>query len=137
MPSSGGPFDTKRFLEDSDMACRSWVSQPRSTGLVVGRAVSVVNRISECCAAVFGHFGIAAQYMLLVLCTCVGRGGPGCKLPGRFVLICEEGLVPPINTNSSDKRFRQVEATEVRGGEGRARARKVGSLPPGSEIGRS
>lgn len=48
--------------------------------------------------------------MLLVLCAaCVGPTCPGCiELPGRWlVLICEEGLVPPINTNSSDKRLRQ------------------------------
>ena len=60
-------------------------------------------------SGVVGHFGIATQYMLLILwAACVGPAGPGCKLPsGWLVLICEEGIVPPINTNSSDKRFRQ------------------------------
>jgi hypothetical protein len=37
--------------------------------------------------------------------TCIGPTGPSKLLPGRFVLICEEGLVPPINTNSSDNVF--------------------------------
>jgi hypothetical protein len=72
-------------------------------------AVPVVDRISES-GAVFGHFGVATQYMLLILWTCTGPAGPcGAELPsGWLVLICEEGLVPPINTNSSDKRFGQI-----------------------------
>ena len=84
--------------------------QSSSRRLVVGGSIPIVDRISKRSVAVFGQFGVATQYMLLVLCAaCVGPAGPGCiELPGRWlVLICEEGLVPPINTNSSDKRFRQ------------------------------
>ena len=99
-----------------------------STRLIVDRAVAVVDRVTECRSAVFGHFGVAAQYMLLVLCACVGPRGPGCKLPGRWLLlICEEGLVPPINTNSSDKRFRQVGGNKREQGEG---VRKLAAYLP-------
>ena len=80
--------------------------------LVIGGTVAVVDRVSKGRAAVFCHVRVrAAQYMLLVVgAAWVGPAGtPGCKWPGRWlVLICEEGLVPPINTNSSDKRFPQI-----------------------------
>jgi hypothetical protein len=69
--------------------------------LVFAGAVSVVYLVPEGGAAVFGHFAVAAQYMLLRICWAawVGPAGAGCpKLPGRLVLVCEEGLVPPINT---------------------------------------
>lgn len=105
--------------------------------LEVGVSVSVVDLVSKR-SAVLGHFRVATtQYMLLArFAACVGPAGPGCiELPGRWlVLICEEGLVPPINTNSSDKRVRQSEATKEKHGEGKW---KSGSLPPGSEKDRS
>jgi hypothetical protein len=69
--------------------------------LVLAGAVAVVHCVSEGGAAVFGHFAVAAQYMLFRICWAawVGPAGACCtKLPGRLVLICEEGLVPPINT---------------------------------------
>ncbi|CBX95446.1 predicted protein [Plenodomus lingam JN3] len=106
MPFSGSLSNKKRSFGGSYLTSVLLYDYRRTTRLVVGRAVAVVNRVSKRGAAIFGHFGIAAQYMLLVLCAWVGPAGPGCKLPGRLVLICEEGLVPPINTNSSDKRFR-------------------------------
>ena len=79
-----------------------------------------MDRVSESSVAVLGHFGVAAQNMLLVFCAaCVGPAGPGCiELPGWLLLICEEGLVPPINTNSSDKRFRQSIGYKGDDGEG-------------------
>jgi hypothetical protein len=69
--------------------------------LVLAVAVAVVHCVSEGGAAVFGHFAVAAQYMLFRICWAawVGPAGTCCtELPGRLVLICEEGLVPPINT---------------------------------------
>jgi hypothetical protein len=69
--------------------------------LVLAGAVSVVHCVAKSGAAVLGHFVVAAQYMLFRTCWAawVGPAGPGCtELPGRLVLICEEGLVPPINT---------------------------------------
>jgi hypothetical protein len=73
-----------------------WARRP----LVLAGAVAVVYRVSEGSAAVLGHFAVAAQYMLLRICWAawVGPAGPSWTEPGRFVLICEEGLVPPINT---------------------------------------
>lgn len=89
-----------------------------------------MDRVPEGGGAIFGHFGVSTQYMLLVLCACVGPAGPGCKLPGRWlVLICEEGLVPPINTNSSDKRFRQVEATKENREWGEGKGKLAAYLP--------
>jgi hypothetical protein len=103
--------------------------------LVLAVAVPVVDGIPEG-GAVFGHFGVATQYMLLVLWTaCVGPGPSCIELPsGWLVLICKEGLVPPINTNSSDKRFGQTIGNKgrIRGGIG-----KSGSLLRDTWKGRS
>jgi len=68
--------------------------------LVVGIAVSVVDAVSERGSTVLGHILVAAQNMLLgILCPSRVGVGPRCtELTGRLVLICEEGLVPPINT---------------------------------------
>jgi hypothetical protein len=87
------PFAVEVFLVDH-------LGTARRT-LVLAGAVSVVYRIAKGSSAVFGHFVVAAQYMLFRICwaACVGPAGPSCtELPGRLVLICEEGLVPPINT---------------------------------------
>jgi hypothetical protein len=80
----------------------------RRVVLVLGVSVPIVDCISEGSVS-FGHFGVATQYMVLWT-ACIGPAGPGCiELPsGWLVLICEEGLVPPINTNSSDKRVGQI-----------------------------
>ena len=89
-----------------------------------------MDRVAEGSAAILVHFGVAAQNMLVFGAGCVGPAGPGCvELPGRwFLLICEEGLVPPINTNSSDKRFRQ--SIGYKGEEGRGEMEKsVAYLP--------
>jgi hypothetical protein len=70
--------------------------------LILAGAVAVVYWVAKGSAAFVGHFVVAAQYMLFRICwaACVGPAGAGCTelLPGRLVLICEEGLVPPINT---------------------------------------
>ena len=82
--------------------------------LIFAGAVSVVDCVSEGGSAVFGHFVVAAQYMLFRICWAawVGPAGPGCtELPGRLVLICEEGLVPPINTIVQINVFANVTAT--------------------------
>jgi hypothetical protein len=86
-----------------------------------------VDGVAEGCAVVFCHFRVAAQNVVVLgiltlvegtsggsIGTCIGPAGPAWSEPaGRwFVLICEEGLVPPINTNSSDKCLRQIEATK-------------------------
>lgn len=49
---------------------------------------------------VVGHVGVGAQNILVlgILCAGIARGPCGRELVGsRFVLICEEGLEPPIN----------------------------------------
>ena len=71
-----------------------------------------MNGVTESCGVVVCHFRIAAQYVVVLgilalaegtpggsICTCPGPTGPGSiEAAGRwFVLICEEGLVPPIN----------------------------------------
>lgn len=68
--------------------------------LVVGVAVPVVDAVSKGRGAVLGHVLIAAQYMLLGILSTgrVGAGPRRTELDSRLVLICEEGLVPPINT---------------------------------------
>lgn len=99
-------------------------SRPPAERLEIGGAVAVVNRVSERCA-VLVCFHVAAQNVVVVgilrlavgrggggICTCaVCAAGPACvEAAGWLVLICEEGLVPPINTNSSDivlAKFRQ------------------------------
>lgn len=88
--------------------------------LEIGGAVAVVHGVAERCGVAFRHLGIAAQNIVVLgilarpegtpggsIATCVGPAGPAWREPaGRwFVLICEEGLVPPINTDSSDKRL--------------------------------
>ena len=110
----------------------SWTDHQNSNRrLVVGSTRPVVDGVAKGSVPIFVHFGVAAQYMLLVFCTaCVGPAGPACvELPGGwFLLICEEGLVPPINTNSSDKRFRQ--SIGYKGEEGRGKREKsVAYLP--------
>jgi len=64
-------------------------------------AVSVVDAVAKRSFAL-GHVGVAAQNVRVLgsLCggigTCIGPGAPSIEVC-RFVLICEEGLVPPIN----------------------------------------
>jgi hypothetical protein len=102
---SGGCEDVQRFVR-IDYVCFAVELLQDHQGrarraLVLAGAVSVVYRVSEGGAAVLGHFAVAAQYMLFRICWAawVGPAAPGCpELPGRLVLICEEGLVPPINT---------------------------------------
>ena len=90
-------------------------SRARRFLIVAGAvSVSVVHRVAKGRAVVVGHVVVAAQYMLLRICWAawVGPAGPGCiELPGRFVLICEEGLVPPINTIVQINVFANVTAT--------------------------
>lgn len=59
-----------------------------------------MDAVSESRGAVFGHVGIAAQNMLLGILSAgrVGAGPRRTELAGRLVLVCEEGLIPPINT---------------------------------------
>jgi len=79
-----------------------------------------VDAVAEGSSVAFAHFRVAAQNVVLLgilgggICTCIGPAGPACiELAGSwFVLICEEGLVPPINTDSSGKCLRQIEATK-------------------------
>lgn len=83
--------------------------------LVVAGAVSAVHRVAESGAVVFVHFVVAVQYMLARICWAawVGPAGPCCtELPGRLVLICEEGLVPPISTIVRTDIFTNVTATK-------------------------
>lgn len=104
--------------------------------LVLGVAVSVVYRVSKGSAAVFGHFAVAAQYMLFRICWAawVGPAGPGwTELPGRLVLICEEGLVPPINTRVQINVIANVTATN----ETVTGARRGSNSLRGNETGRS
>jgi len=77
-----------------------WTHDSARLLLVVGVAISVVDAVSEGGGAVFGHILIAAQNMLLGILSAgrVGAGPRRTELAGRLVLICEEGLVPPINT---------------------------------------
>ena len=65
-------------------------------------AVGVVHGVSKRRVVVVAHFRVGAQNRVLgILCcgigTCIGPCG---IVLGRWlgVLICEEGLVPPINT---------------------------------------
>lgn len=107
---SGDRVDIRLLLLLAIVCLLFWfLADRRSLRRLVLVSVPVVDRVAKG-RAVFGHFGVAAQYMLLILGTCTGPTGPcGTELPsGWFVLICEEGLVPPINTNSSDKRFGQI-----------------------------
>ena len=100
--------------------------------LVVGAAISVVDAVTESRGAILGHILVGAQNMLLGILS-AGRAGAGprrTELAGRLVLICEEGLVPPINT-----KFRICLRQCVHKGE--TRAKGVGSLPRGTETGRS
>ena len=71
-----------------------------SARLVIGIAVPIVDTVSESSSAVLGHILVAAQNMLLGILSAdrVGAGPRRTELAGRFVLICEEGLVQPINT---------------------------------------
>jgi predicted small integral membrane protein len=82
-----------------------------------------VDWVAECRVVVSFHLGIAAQYVVVLgilalvegtpggsIGSCIGAAGAACiEVPTRWlVLICEEGLVPPINTNSSDKYFAKM-----------------------------
>jgi hypothetical protein len=83
------------FVDHKDRA------RARRALLVLAGAIAVVDGVSKGGAAVFGHFAVAAQYMLFLICWAawVGPAGTCCsELAGRLGLICEEGLVPPINT---------------------------------------
>lgn len=96
-----------------------------------------MHRVAKGRAVVLGHFGVAAQYMLFRICWAAWVGPAGTcwtELPGRFVLICEEGLEPPINTIVQINVFANVTATNetVTG----ARMRGV-YLLRGTERGRS
>ncbi|KAF2186845.1 hypothetical protein K469DRAFT_474974, partial [Zopfia rhizophila CBS 207.26] len=81
--------------------------------LELGGAVPVVNGVAERGIVLLCHLRVAAQNVVVLGILAlvegpVGPAGPACiEAAGRwFVLICEEGLVPPINTNSSDIRLR-------------------------------
>jgi hypothetical protein len=68
--------------------------------LVIGAAIPVVDAVTKGGGVVFAHVGIAAQNVLLAAFSAsrIGAGPRRTELAGRLVLICEEGLVPPINT---------------------------------------
>ena len=124
-------------------------SRPPAEHLEIGGAVPVVNSVPECCAVLVSCFHVAAQNVVVVgnlrlavgrggggICTCaVCAAGPACvEAAGWLVLICEEGLVPPINTNSSDivlAKFRQQTKWGQQG------KKKVGSLLRDSATGKS
>lgn len=94
----------------------------RRYGLKLGAAVAVVvaHGIAERGVVLLRRIDFSAQKVVVAgtLCTGIGGGGirtAGCAAPGagsgiallliadgRLVLICEEGLEAPINTNSSD-----------------------------------
>jgi len=96
---SGDRVDIRLLLLLAIVCLLFWfLADRRSLRRLVLVSVPVVDRVAKG-RAVFGHFGVAAQYMLLILGTCTGPTGPcGTELPsGWFVLICEEGLVPPIS----------------------------------------
>jgi hypothetical protein len=105
--------------------------------LVVGRAVPVVDAVSECRGAVFGHVRIAAQYMLLgtLWAAWIGPAGGRAELwwSGYLVLTCEEGLEAPINIIVQINVFANVEETKERNSEEKG---EVGSLPRDNETGR-
>jgi hypothetical protein len=88
--------------------------------LIFGAAVSVgiVNRVAKGRVVALCQIGFVAQNVVVLgrvrrpegICTpggsigtCIAPAGPACERAGWLVLICEEGLVPPINTDSSDK----------------------------------
>lgn len=104
---------------------------PAGRRLELGGAVSVVDGVAKG-GAVVGHVRVGAQNVRVLgtlwagIATC---SGPCCielVCASRFVLICEEGLEPPINKEFR-MRLRQVEAR----GEG-----EVSSLPRGTVTGR-
>ena len=117
-------------------------SRPPAERLEIGGAVAVVNSVSERCAVLVSCFHVAAQNVVVVgilrlavgrggggICTCaVCAAGPACvEATGWLVLICEEGLVPPINTNSSDIRLGQVQATNEMGTTGKEKSGQLTS----------
>jgi hypothetical protein len=106
--------------------------------LEVGRAVPVVDAVSECRGAVFGHIRIAAQYMLLGTLWAAWVGPAGgrteLRLARWLVLTCEEGLEPPINIIVQINVFVNVKATKERKRDERG---GVCSLPRDNETGKS
>ena len=108
-----------------------------SRRLEVGRAVPVVDAVSECCRAVFGHVGVAAQYMLLGTLWAAWVGPAGgrteLRLARWLVLTCEEGLEPPINIIVQINVFANVTATKERNSD---ETGGVCSLPRDNETGR-
>ena len=99
--------------------------------LELGGAVSVVDGVTEGGIVVVAHLGVAAQNLVLgTLCAGIATCSPCCSElvgPSGFVLICEEGLEPPIN-----KEFRYVSSPMGVTGEGES-----SSLPRGTVTGRS
>lgn len=99
--SSGGQDATQSPTAAADSICMP--SDPLSAArhLELGGAVGAVNGIAERRGVVVAHLRVAAQNRVLgILCCGIGACiGPGGIVLGRLgVLICEEGLVPPINT---------------------------------------
>lgn len=117
----------------------------RCWGLEFGAAVAVVvaDGVAESAVVLLGCVDVSAQKVVVAgtLCTGIGGGGirtAGCAAPGagsgiallleadgRLVLICEEGLEAPINTNSSDyssSYARKGSATNEMGEEGKGAA---------------
>lgn len=113
----------------------------RRCGLELGAAVAVVvaDGVAKRGVVLLRRVDLSAQKVVVAgtLCTGIGGGGirtAGCAAPGagsgialliadgRLVLICEEGLEVPINTNSSDyssSYARKGSATNEMGRKGR------------------
>lgn len=74
---------------------------PASRHLEIGTAIAIVDAVAKGGRVVLGHVGVAAQDRVLsIVCGVSGVGPTWIVLICRWfgVLICEEGLVPPINT---------------------------------------
>jgi hypothetical protein len=119
---SGDPDASQKPAPNRVYTCKLPPTPASAAGLlVIGAAVPVgiVNRVAKGRIVVVGQLRVVAQNVVVLgrvgrpegrtaggsIGTWVGPAGPACiELPGRWlVLICEEGLVPPINTDSSDK----------------------------------
>lgn len=93
-----------------DLICSSEAGLvPAARRLVLGGAVSVVDGVAKGRVVVVAHLRVAGQNVLVLgtlwagIATCSGPSGIVLGCPSGFVLICEEGLEPPIN-----KEFRYV-----------------------------